>query len=380
MLTSYNMVVSAMKAVVSAVSSSPRKKNTTKNTHLTDVSFLFEEPCGNGFEDAQNLMNLFVTNYRSELKRKLRDEFNVPSRFWIEGIVGSGAYGSVAAAYDVKKSKYVAIKKTEYRVGKNYSAKRELSVLKHLRNHPNFVNLQHYVVDDLDLYLISNLAAADVFTLIHDKTYNLTKEAVQSLTYQLLLAVNYMHQAGLVHLDLKPTNLLVDNDLKLQVCDFGLSRAVTDNGKATCYVTTRNYRAPELLLDNPKYGTEVDMWSVGCIFAELLGRKILFDAETSLEVIEQIVGIVGTPRPDEIVGSSFLTEHINTVIKLKLYERRDLNDLLPNAGDEAMDLLTKMLTFNPKNRFTAEEALQHPYFANLFNSSDIIAPRKYVQM
>lgn len=186
---------------------------------------------------------------------------------------------------------------------------------------------------------------------------------------QLLQGLNYLHSANIIHRDLKPGNLLVNANCDLKICDLGLAR--TCKGKdqfMTEYVVTRWYRAPELLLCCDHYGTSIDVWSVGCIFAELLGRKPIFPGTECLNQLNLIIYILGTQGEANL---QFIDnpKARNYVKSLPYFRGIPLSYLFPQADPWAIDLLGKMLVFDPTKRITVTEALQHPYLSDLNHPS-----------
>jgi mitogen-activated protein kinase 1/3 len=179
-----------------------------------------------------------------------------------------------------------------------------------------------------------------------------------------------MHSASVIHRDLKPNNLLVNANCDLKICDLGLARVSTHPLKSmlTCYVVTRWYRAPELLLGTKNYTSAIDMWSVGCILAELLGRKALFQGKDYIEMLRMIVSVLGTPAPEDY---SFASEKaIAFILQMEKRQKQNLDKMFPAASPQAIDLLTKLLVFDPKKRLTAEQALEHPYMQELHDPED----------
>ena len=278
-----------------------------------------------------------------------------------------------------------------------------------------------------DIYIITDLMETDLHRVIYSRQ-ELTDDHIQYFIYQILRGVVYMHSANIIHRDLKPANILANKNCDLKICDLGLGRAEVyeydemelrekqnktkkkpkkkkktedkdkkdkkdkdnkdkkdkkdkdknkdnkdkDNAEEeeeeepdlTEYVITRWYRAPEVILCPSHYSKAVDIWSVGCIFAELLGRQPLFPGDHYLDQIQKIVAVTGTPKMEDL---DFIKKKEAKEFFLKLVKRTKLtwSSLFPNANPIALDLLEKMLTFNPKKRYTVDQCLSHPYFEGL---------------
>lgn len=195
----------------------------------------------------------------------------------------------------------------------------------------------------------------------------LTDQHYQLFVYQILCGLKYIHLADVLHRDLKPGNLLVNADCELKICDFGLARGFSENseqnqGYLTEYVATRWYRAPEIMLSFTNYTKAIDMWSVGCILAEMLGGKPLFRGRDYVDQLNQILLILGTP-PEETLTKIGSTRAQNYVRSLPFMPRVKFAELFPDANPLAIDLLEKMLTLDPYERITVQDALNHPYLS-----------------
>jgi mitogen-activated protein kinase 7 len=229
-------------------------------------------------------------------------------RYKIIREIGSGAYGIVCAAKDLEAepksaNEEVAIKKVQRVFEKSILAKRalrEIKLLRHFQNHENITSILDMDIADItnfnEIYLIQELMEADLHQIIRSEQ-PLTDAHFQYFIYQICRGLKYIHSANVLHRDLKPGNLLVNADCELKICDFGLARGLSDSssGFMTEYVATRWYRAPEIMLSFKSYTKAIDMWSVGCIFAELLGGKPLFKGRDYVDQLNQILNILGTP-------------------------------------------------------------------------------------
>jgi len=200
----------------------------------------------------------------------------------------------------------VAIKKIKDTFADLVDAKRilrEIKLLRHFNSHENIITMYDIMTvppntqNFQDIYIVTNLMESDLERIIRSKQV-LTNQHFQYFLYQILRALKYIHSANVLHRDLKPSNLLVNANCDLAVCDFGLSRGFDVEGKDTLteYVVTRWYRAPELLCNSPHYGKAVDVWSIGCIFAELLTHDAFFQGDSPPHQLEVIVSKIGLPR------------------------------------------------------------------------------------
>ncbi|KAI7792167.1 mitogen-activated protein kinase 11, partial [Triplophysa rosa] len=247
--------------------------------------------------------------YRQELNKTV---WEVPERYQNLTPVGSGAYGSVCSAYEVRLRQKVAVKKLSRPFQSLIHSRRtyrELRLLKHMK-HENVIGLLDVFTpaasleDFHEVYLVTNLMGADLNNIV--KFQRLSDEHVQFLIYQLLRGLKYIHSAGLIHRDLKPSNVAVNEDCELRILDFGLARQTDD--EMTGYVATRWYRAPEIMLNWMHYNQTVDIWSVGCIMGELLKGKVLFPGNDYIDQLKRIMEVVGTPTAEVLKKIS--SEHV----------------------------------------------------------------------
>lgn len=231
-----------------------------------------------------------------------KETFTIDTRYSLIRTIGSGAYGTVISASDSTKENNVAIKMVPRAFNDEIDAKRILREIKLLRHfeHENIVSItdmlppdKKYVEDFNDVYIVADLMETDLHRIIYSKQA-LSIDHVQYFIYQVLRGLKYIHSANVIHRDLKPSNLLVNSNCDLKICDFGLARGIVGDGHLhtmkgsvllTEYVVTRWYRAPEIMLSCHKYSKPVDLWSVGCIFAELILRKPYFPGDDYIDQV-----------------------------------------------------------------------------------------------
>jgi serine/threonine protein kinase len=235
-------------------------------------------------------------------------------------------------------------------------------------DHPSVIKLIDIIKPDAktgfeDIYIVFEYMETDLHRVIYSQQ-ELTDDHIQYFIYQTLTAVLYLHVGRVMHRDIKPSNILLNKDCNLKLCDFGLARGFDSEVSVetkTEYVVTRWYRAPEVILNASEYGESIDMWSVGCVLAELLGKAPLFPGNDYLDQIKRIISVLGTPNKEEMlfIGSDSAKKYIKSLPKRN---RQPFISLYPKSNPLALDLLTNLLVFNPNNRYTAKQALDHEYF------------------
>ncbi|XP_076610801.1 mitogen-activated protein kinase 15 [Chaetodon auriga] len=300
-------------------------------------------------------------------------EEHISLKYEIKRRLGKGAYGIVWKAVDRQTGEVVAVKKIFDAFRNRTDAQRtfrEIMFLQEFGDHPNIVKLLNVIraQNDKDIYLIFEYMDTDLHAVIKKGT--LLKDIHKRyVMYQLLKAIKYLHSGSVIHRDQKPSNVLLDTDCVVKLCDFGLARSLNQiqedsgNPALTEYVATRWYRAPEILLGSTRYTKGVDMWSLGCILGEMLLGKALFPGTSTINQIEKIMSAIPHPSPEDILAIK--SEYGSSVIQRMLLKPQvPLEDLLqPSVPPDALDLLRGLLVFNPDKRLTAEQALQHPYVA-----------------
>lgn len=302
----------------------------------------------------------------------------VPAKYEFKRKLGSGAYGSVCKVVDksTNPQKQFAIKRCDQMFGGSMTdAKRilrEVKILRHL-NHDNIIRLhdlfgpQEISTDFQTVYMVMEFMQTDLRRVIYSKN-ELGDDHVQCITYQILMGLKYLHSAKIWHRDLKPANILLNSDCTVKICDFGLSRGVDGAIDQTDYVVTRWYRAPEVMCSK-RYGAAIDLWAVGCIMAELHGRKPLFKGDNYKDQVCEIIRTLGVPSKEDF-NAVIQNLHANRYVTRFLQGLADtkgspLAALYPKATANAVGLMSKFLQFNPSKRASVEEGLAHNYFKDI---------------
>ncbi|CAO3695446.1 unnamed protein product [Umbelopsis ramanniana] len=280
--------------------------------------------------------------------------------------IEEGAYGIVFRARDRKTGDIVALKKFKLEKEKNgfpITSLREIRTLM-LAKHPNIVNIREIVVGDKydQIFMVMDFIDHDLKSLMEDMKSPFLQSEVKTIMIQLLSAVALMHDNWMIHRDLKTSNLLLNNRGQIKVADFGLARTYgSPLGNMTQLVVTLWYRAPELLLGAKEYSTAVDMWSIGCIFAELVRKEPLLPGRSEIEQLDKIFKLLGMPNDKIWPGFSDLPHAKNIAFVNQPYN--NLRSKFLYLTEAGIDLMSKLLTYDPKKRISAEEALNHPYFS-----------------
>ncbi|KMZ71943.1 hypothetical protein ZOSMA_171G00200 [Zostera marina] len=281
--------------------------------------------------------------------------------------IGEGTYGVVYKARDRVTNETIALKKIRLEQedeGVPSTAIREISLLKEMQHH-NIVRLQDVVHSERRLYLVFEYLDLDLKKHM-DSCPELAKSPnlIKRFLFQILRGIAYCHSHRVLHRDLKPQNLLIDRQTNsLKLADFGLARAFGIPIRTfTHEVVTLWYRAPEILLGSRHYSTPVDVWSIGCIFAEMVNRRPLFPGDSEIDELFKIFRGLGTPTEETWPGVTSLPDFKSAFPK---WPSKDFTTLVPNLDAAGIDLLSKMLRFQPSKRITARCALEHEYFKDL---------------
>ncbi|RWS14746.1 cyclin-dependent kinase 1-like protein, partial [Dinothrombium tinctorium] len=285
--------------------------------------------------------------------------------------IGEGTYGVVYKAKVKKTGQLVALKKIRLEnedEGVPSTAIREITLLKEI-THPNIVSLQDVIMQENRLYLVFEFLTMDLKKYLDSLPENvhMDKMLVKSYLYQMLQAIVFCHQRRVIHRDLKPQNLLLDANGVIKLADFGLARAFGIPVRVyTHEVVTLWYRAPEVLLGVQRYSTPIDIWSIGCIFAEMATRKPLFHGDSEIDQLFRIFRSLSTPTEETWPGVSSLPDYKTTFPNWK---QNILPSLVPQMDESGIDLLKKMFIYDPHRRISAKAAMLHPYFNDLDKST-----------
>jgi serine/threonine protein kinase len=308
--------------------------------------------------------------------------FRLPERYSnLDKVLGEGAYGVVVRAHDSVTDRHVAVKKITdvFEKEEEYQKRilREVMITKHLRGHRNIVQMidlppPESMSDFDDVYIVLECMGWNLNDLLRSNN-ELNEATIKYFMHNLLSGLKYIHSAGVVHRDLKPSNILMNQEMDIRICDFGLARWLDfDQLDRTMYVVSRWYRAPELLLMYENSSLPVDVWSIGLIFAELLmptGHRVpLLKGTNYLDQVEITMKFCGSQRDEDLFGCTKGLEYVKG--RYSNLPKTNLRSIFPTVSNEAIDLLEKMLEFNPHKRITAAQALEHPFLKDLNEGDD----------
>lgn len=307
-------------------------------------------------------------------------------RYTLINAMGSGAYGLVWSAHDARKEekadKKVAVKWVSNPFAHKTDAKRlmrEIVVLLVLE-HQNVLGVRDLIAAEdasgtESLYIITDLMDVDLHRIVQSPQ-GLSDRHLAYIVYQILCGLKYIHSAGILHRDLKPANILLNEDCKLKICDFGLARPIPRVSAAehkeeesktrfmTEYVVTRWYRAPELLVQEKYYTAKIDVWSVGCILAEMVGRRPFFPGKDYVDQLICVLKVTGTPSKEDMkeLGSDDARQFLE---RQQAFERVPLRNLFQKASAQSIATLEAMLKFLPKERLSVDQCIALTWFQNI---------------
>ncbi|KAK4479308.1 hypothetical protein RD792_014819, partial [Penstemon davidsonii] len=288
----------------------------------------------------------------------------VADRYLKREVLGEGTYGVVYKAIDTKTGQTVAIKKIrlgKQKEGVNFTALREIKLLKELKD-PNIIELTEAFPHKGNLHLVFEFMETDLEAVIRDRNIVLSPADIKSYIHMTLKGLAFCHRKWVLHRDMKPNNLLIGPNGQLKLADFGLARLFgSPDRRFTHQVFARWYRAPELLFGAKQYGSGVDVWAAACIFAELLLRRPFLQGNSDIDQLGKIFAAFGTPKPSQWPD----LVHLPDYVEYQYVPAQPMRTLFPMASDDTLDLLSKMFTYDPKARISAQQALEHRYFSSI---------------
>ncbi|EGD78545.1 CMGC/RCK/MAK protein kinase [Salpingoeca rosetta] len=284
------------------------------------------------------------------------------NRYDISKTLGDGTYGSVLLAKNKQTGETVAIKKMK----KKYYAWDECIALKEVKSlkklhHPNIVRLRELVRENNTLYMIFEYMESNMYDLMKTRKKGFPEPVVRNMTYQVLQGLAYMHKQGYFHRDLKPENLLCNGTELVKIADLGLAREVRSRPPYTDYVSTRWYRAPEVLLRSVNYNSPIDIWAIGTIMAELYTLRPLLPGSSEVDELFKITAVLGAPT--QATWPEGLKMAANMNFRFPQMVGTPLRTLIPQASAEGIDLMAATMMWNPSKRPNALQCLKHDYFS-----------------
>eukprot|EP00998_Keelungia_sp_KM082_P005049 NODE_1643_length_1268_cov_23.581069_g1628_i0.p1 GENE.NODE_1643_length_1268_cov_23.581069_g1628_i0~~NODE_1643_length_1268_cov_23.581069_g1628_i0.p1 ORF type:complete len:395 (-),score=93.01 NODE_1643_length_1268_cov_23.581069_g1628_i0:27-1211(-) len=287
-------------------------------------------------------------------------------KYRLQGKKGEGTFSEVLRATCTKNNKNVAIKcmKNHFDSVEQVNRLREIQALRRLSPHPNIIKLYEVLYDRSTgrLALVFELMEMNIYELIKGRRQYVAEDKILHYMYQLCKAMDHMHRNGIFHRDIKPENILICNDA-LKLADFGSCRGIYSKQPFTEYISTRWYRAPECLLTDGYYNYKMDLWGVGCVFFEVVSLYPLFPGTNELDQIHKIHNVMGTPSQELLNKMKKHSSHMEFDFPPK--QGTGLTRMINHASPEALDLMQKLLTYNPDDRISAKQALRHPFFKEI---------------
>ncbi|XP_076440775.1 serine/threonine-protein kinase dyf-5-like isoform X1 [Babylonia areolata] len=283
------------------------------------------------------------------------------NRYNIHKQLGDGTYGCVLLATATETGEKVAIKKMKKKYY-NWDECLNLREVKSLRklNHPNIVKLKEVIRENDMLYFVFEFMKENLYQMMKDRDKLIPESVIRNIMYQVLQGLSFMHKHGFFHRDLKPENLLCNGTDLVKLADFGLARETRSRPPYTDYVSTRWYRAPEVLLRSTNYSSPIDMWAVGCIMAELYTLRPLFPGSSEIDEIFKICSVLGTPKKEDWEEGFRLAAAMN--FRWPQCVATNLRSLIPNASSEGIQVMRDMMAWNPHKRPTAAQCLRYSFF------------------
>jgi len=282
------------------------------------------------------------------------------NRYKVTKKLGDGTYGSVLLAVNRQTGEVTAVKKMKkkFYTWQECMQLREVQSLKKL-NHPNIIKLKEVIRENDELFFVFEFMDNNLYQYSKDRDKPFPEAKIRNIIYQVFQGLAFMHKHGFFHRDIKPENLLVRGDT-CKVADFGLAREIRSRPPFTDYVSTRWYRAPEVLLRSTSYNSPIDIWAMGCIIAELFTLRPLFPGSSEADEIYKICSVLGSPTRQSWPEGMKLAAKMN--FRFPQFSPTPLSQLIPQASPEAIKLMEDTMRYNPSKRPTCTQCLQYPFF------------------
>jgi renal tumor antigen len=282
---------------------------------------------------------------------------------------GEGAFSEVLKAQSIKTGNYAAIKcmKTHFNSVEQVNQLREIQALRKLAPHPHIVKLLEILYDEPTgrLALVFELMEMNMYELIKDRKTYLPEKKVKHQMFQLFKAIEHMHRKGIFHRDIKPENILIAGDL-VKLADLGSCRGVFGEHPYTEYISTRWYRSPECLMTDGYYDHKMDIWGAGCVMFEIMTLVPLFPGKNEVDMVHRIHNVLGTPAQHVLDRFKSHASHLDFNFPPK--QGTGIEKMLAHTSPECVDLLKRMLTYDPEHRISAEEIMNHEYFKDMHDA------------
>mmetsp|Transcript_21045 Transcript_21045/g.33943 ORF Transcript_21045/g.33943 Transcript_21045/m.33943 type:complete len:538 (+) Transcript_21045:77-1690(+) len=280
---------------------------------------------------------------------------------------GEGTFSEVLKAQSIKSGKHVAIKcmKNHFDSIDQVNNLREIQALRRLAGHPNIIKLHEVLYDEPTgrLALVFELMDMNLYEAIKGRRHYLPEEKTKQYMYELLKSLDHMHRNGIFHRDVKPENLLLLDD-EIKLADLGSCRGIYSRQPYTEYISTRWYRAPEILLTDGYYNFKMDLFAAGCVWFEIVALFPLFPGQTEMDQIQKIHNVLGTPS-NELLTKKFKRNASHMDFNFPEKKGRGIETLVPHADPEVVELMKKLIKYDPDERVLARQALKEPYFKDL---------------
>jgi renal tumor antigen len=294
------------------------------------------------------------------------EESILMNKYQVLGKQGVGTFSEVLKCRSLSDGSLWACKKLKkrYQSLEQVNNLREIQAMQRLAPHPNILQLHEILFDTRSgtLVLVSELMNMNIYEFIRGRKQWLPESVVKNYMYQLCKSIDHMHRRGIFHRDVKPENILIKDD-RLKLADFGSCRSRNSKPPYTEYISTRWYRSPECLLTDGFYSHKMDVWSMGCVFYEIISLHPLFPGTSEVDQISRIHNVLGTP--DDNVLNKFKNKTRTISFNFPKKSGTGIDRLIPHASSDSIDLMYKMCTYDPDDRISAHQALKHVYFADL---------------